>query len=100
MVMFVVQRSDTMNILQKIFYGNLTPYEYEQSAETRKLSDAVLDDEDTLLKNFPDSEQTLKDSLQDILERRISLMALAERDAYLEGFKLGVKLATEIYIDK
>ena len=98
--MFVVQRSDTMNILNKLFYGNLTPYEYEQSADTRKLSEAVLDDEDTLLKNFPDSEQTLKDSLRDILEHRISLMALAERDAYLEGFKIGMKLATEIYTDK
>ena len=100
MVMFVVQRSDTMNILKKLFYGNLTPYEYEQSAETLKLSDTVLDDEDTLFKNLSDSEQTLKDSLQDVLERRISLMALAERDAYIEGFKLGVKLATEIYTDK
>ena len=98
--MFVVQRSDTMNILKKLFYGNLTPYEYEQSAETQELSVAILDDEDTLLKNLSDSEQTLKDKLQDVLERRISLMALAERDAYLEGFKLGVKMATEIYTDK
>lgn len=89
-----------MNILKKLFYGNLTPYEYEQSAETQELSDTVLDDEDRLLKNLPDSEQTLKDKLQDVLERRISLMALAERDAYIEGFKLGVKLATEIYTDK
>ena len=89
-----------MNILQKIFYGNLTPYEYEQSDGTQKLSDAVLNDEDSLLKNLSDNEQTLKESLQDILERRISLMALAERDAYLEGFKLGVKMATEIYTDK
>lgn len=99
-IMFVVQRSDTMNILQKIFYGSLTPYEYEQSTETRKLSDTVLDEEDALLKSLSDNEQTLKDSLQDVLERRISLMALAERDAYLEGFKLGVKLTTEIYTDK
>ena len=89
-----------MNILNKLFYGNLTPYEYEQSAETQELSVAILDDEDTLLKTLSDSEQTLKDKLQDVLERRISLMALAERDAYLEGFKLGVKLTTEIYTDK
>ena len=41
--MFVVQRSDTMNILQKIFYGNLN----------------------TLLKSLSDNEQTLRDSLQD-----------------------------------
>lgn len=89
-----------MSILYKIFYGNLTPYEYEQSTETQKLSDTVLGEEDTLLKSLPNSEQTMKDKMQDILERRISLMALAERDAYLEGFKLGVKMATEIYTDK
>ena len=89
-----------MNILQKIFYGNLTPYEYEQSTETQELGVAILDDEDSLLKNLPNSEQTMKDKLQDILERRISLMALAERDAYIEGFKLGVKMTTEIYTDK
>ena len=46
-----------MSILHKIFYGNLTPYEYEQSAETQKLSDTVLDEEDTLLKSLPDSKQ-------------------------------------------
>lgn len=89
-----------MNILNKLFYGNLVLYEYEQSTETQELSVSILDEEDTLLKNLSDSEQTLKDSLQDILERRISLMALAERDAYLEGLKLGMKLATEIYTDK
>ena len=89
-----------MNILKKLFYGNLTPYEYEQSAETQELSVAILDDEDTLLKSLSDNEQTLKDKFQDVLERRISLMALAERDAYIEGFKLGVKLATEIYTYK
>ena len=89
-----------MNILKKLFYGNLVLYEYEQSTETQELSVSILDEEDALLKSLSDSEQTLKDSLQDILEHRISLMALAERDAYIEGFKLGVKLATEIYIDK
>ena len=88
-----------MNILNMLFYGNLTPYEYKQSDETRKLSDVVLDDEDTLLKCLSDKEQTLKDSLQDLLERHTSLMALAERDAYIEGFKLGVKMAIEIYED-
>ena len=88
-----------MNILKKLFYGNLVLYEYEQSTETQELSVSILDEEDTLLKNLSDNEQTLKDKLQDVLERRISLMALAERDAYIEGFKLGVKLATEIYAD-
>ena len=42
-IILMVQMSDTMNILQKIFYGNLN----------------------TLLKSLSDNEQTLRDSLQD-----------------------------------
>lgn len=30
---------------------------------------------------------------------QLSLIALSERDAYIEGFKLGVKMTTEIYAD-
>jgi hypothetical protein len=30
---------------------------------------------------------------------QLSLIALSEKDAYIEGFKLGVKMTTEIYAD-
>ena len=29
----------------------------------------------------------------------MSLIALSEKDAFIEGFKLGVKMTTEIYAD-
>ena len=30
---------------------------------------------------------------------QLSLIALSEKDAYIEGFKLGVRMAPEIYAD-
>ena len=30
---------------------------------------------------------------------QLSLIALSEKDAYIEGFKLGVRMTTEIYAD-
>ena len=40
-----------------------------------------------------------KEKLEQIENCQLSLIALSERDAYLEGFKLAVKMTTEIYAD-
>jgi hypothetical protein len=40
-----------------------------------------------------------KDMLEQIENCQLSLIALSEKDAFIEGFKLGVKMTTEIYVD-
>ena len=40
-----------------------------------------------------------KEKLVKIENCQLSLIALSEKDAYIEGFKLGVKMTTEIYAD-
>ncbi len=40
-----------------------------------------------------------KEIFEQIDQCQLSLIALSERDAYVEGFKLGVKMTTEIYAD-
>lgn len=40
-----------------------------------------------------------KEKLVKIETCQLSLIALSEKDAYIEGFKLGNRLATEIYTD-
>ncbi len=40
-----------------------------------------------------------KEIFEQIDQCKLSLIALSERDAYVEGFKLGVKMTTEIYAD-
>ena len=40
-----------------------------------------------------------KEKLEQIENCQLSLIALSEKDALIEGFKLGVKMTTEIYVD-
>ena len=40
-----------------------------------------------------------KEKLEQIENCQLSLIALSEKDASIEGFKLGVRMATEIYAD-
>ena len=86
-----------MTTLENFYFGNVNPSEYQQSKDTRKkLSEttALIDK----LKSLFTTEQQ-KEKLEQIDSCQLSLIALSERDAFIEGFKLGVKMTTEIYAD-
>ena len=85
-----------MSILNEFFYGNLTPYEYRQSKETKTMNAKVLNDEEALIGNLPESEQAKRDLLEELFRDRTTLTALSERDAYIEGFKVGARFMLEI----
>ena len=85
-----------MSILNEFFYGNLTPYEYDQSKETMMLNAEVLKEESDLLDRLFESGAEMKAALDELIERRMSLTALSERDAYIEGFKAGARFIIEI----
>ncbi|MBQ3417315.1 MAG: hypothetical protein IJH32_05740 [Ruminococcus sp.] len=87
-----------MTTLENFYFGNITPSEYKQSKDTKeKLSEttALIDE----LKSLLTTEQQ-KEIIEQIDSCQLSLLALSECDAYIEGFKLGVKMTTEIYADK
>lgn len=86
-----------MTALEDFYFGNVNPSEYKQSKDTRKkLSELteLLDE----LKSLLTTDQQIE-MIEQIDRCQLSLIALSERDAYLEGFKLGVKMTTEIYAD-
>ena len=86
-----------MTTLENFYFGNINPSEYKQRKDTKKkLSEmtGLLDE----LKELLTTEQQ-KEKPEQINNCQLSLIALSERDAYLEGFKLGVKITTEIYAD-
>lgn len=87
-----------MSILNDFFFGNLTPYEYDQSKETMMLNAEVLKEESDLLDRLSKSNSEMKAVIDKIIERRMSLTALSERDAYIEGFKAGARLLLEILL--
>lgn len=87
-----------MTTLENFYFGNINPSDYRQSAEVRKKLSAMTALMEELSSLLEKDHQ--KEKIAILAERQTELIALAERDAFIEGFKLGVKLATEIYKDK
>ena len=86
-----------MTTLEDFYFGNVNPSEYNQSKGTKKkLAEMtkLLDE----LRSMLTTEQQ-KEQLEQMENCQLSLIALSEKDAYIEGFKLGVKMTTEIYAD-
>ena len=82
-----------MITLENFYFGNINPSEYKQSKDTKKkLSEMtkLLDD----LRSIITTEQQ-KEKLEQIENCQLSIIALSEKDAYIES----VKKATEIYLD-
>ena len=45
------------------------------------------------------ARQIIDAKLEQIENCQLSVIALSEKDAFIEGFKLGVRMTTEIYAD-
>ena len=86
-----------MTALENFYFGNINPSEYKQSDEVRKKLSAMTNLLDELKELLTTVQQ--EEKIEQIDACQLSLIALSERDAYLEGFKLGVKMTTEIYTD-
>ena len=84
-----------MTVLEDFYFGNIQPCEYKQSAEVRrKLSDMTITAEK--LKNAVSDDQQ-RAEIENAFDKQTELIALCERDAYLSGFRLGIKMMCEIY---
>ena len=88
---------DTMTALEDFYFGNVNPSEYRQKKDTKKKLSEMTDLIDELKSLLTDEQQ--KEKIEQIDSCQLSLIALSERDAYIEGFKLGVKMTTEIFAD-
>ena len=86
-----------MTTLENFYFGNVNPSEYEQSNEVRKKLSAMTDLIEELSTLFENDRQ--KEKIDQLADKQTELIALSERDAYIEGFKLGVRMTTEIYED-
>ena len=86
-----------MTTLEDFYFGNVNPSEYQQKKDTKKKLSEMTDLLDELKSLLTDEQQ--KEKMEQIDSCQLSLIALSERDAYIEGFKLGVRMATEIYVD-
>lgn len=86
-----------MTALEDFYFGNINPSEYRQKKDTKKKLSEMTDSIDEL-KHLLTTEQQ-KEKMEQIDSCQLSLIALSERDAFIEGFKLGARMTTEIYAD-
>ena len=86
-----------MTTLENFYFGNINPSDYRQSRDTKKKLSKMTRLLEELRSTLTNEQQ--KEKLEQIENCQLSLLALSEKDAYIEGFKLGVKMATEIYAD-
>ena len=86
-----------MTTLEDFYFGNINPSEYKQSRDTKKKLSKMTKLLDELRSILTTEQQ--KEKLEQIENCQLSLIALSEKDAYIEGFKLGVRITTEIYTD-
>ena len=96
-IVLYLKGHDAMTTLENFYFGNVNPSEYKQSKNTKKkLSEMtqLLDE----IRSMLTTEQQ-KEKLEQIENCQLTLIALSEKDAYIEGFNLGVRMATEIYTD-
>ena len=86
-----------MTALENFYFGNVNPSEYRQSKDAKKKLSEMTRLLEELRSTLTNQQQ--KEKIEQIENCQLSLIALSEKDAFIEGFKLGVRMTTEIYAD-
>ena len=88
-----------MNTIQDLYYGRISPYEMNISTapEYQKLK-ALADKNEVLLREALSDEQ--KELLVKLIESVTDISSISERDMFIAGFRLGVKLMIDVMKDE
>ena len=84
-----------MKIIEDLYYGRISPYEMSISTtpEYQKLK-ALADRNEDSLREFLSDEQ--KELLDKLIESVTDISSISERDMFIAGFRLGVKLMMDV----
>ena len=88
-----------MNTIQDLYYGRISPYEMSISTapEYQKLK-ALADRNEDLLRESLSDEQ--KELLEKLTESITDISSISERDMFIAGFRLGMKLMIDVTKDE
>ena len=88
-----------MKIIEDLYYGRISPYEMNISAspEYQKLK-ALADRNEDSLRESLSYEQ--KEMLEKLTECITDISSISERDMFIAGFRLGVKLMMDVMKDE
>lgn len=85
-----------MNLLAELFYGNIRPCDEKPSAEVRRKQKAMCDAIEKLKASMPDEQ--LKEKVDETFNLQTELISLSDRDAFIDGFRLGVLIAINVLV--
>ena len=88
-----------MNTIQDLYYGRISPYEMSISTtpEYQKLKALANKNEDLLRETLSDEQKKLLDKL---IECITDISSISERDMFIAGFRLGMKLMIDVMKDE
>ena len=88
-----------MKIIEDLYYGRISPYEMSISAapEYQKLK-TLADRNEVLLRDSRSHEQ--KELLDKLIETVTDISSISERDMFINGFRLGMKLMMDVMKDE
>ncbi len=88
-----------MKIIEDLYYGRIAPYEMNISATTeyQKLKALADRNEDLLRESLSDEQKELLDKL---IETVTDISSISERDMFIAGFRLGMKLMIDVMKDE
>lgn len=87
-----------MTVLEDLYYGNITPFnEYYQNPET----DIAINKNNKIIDNLSAMLNTKEqqEAINTVINSQSKVLALTEKDAFLAGFKLGIKVMSEVFTD-
>ena len=84
-------------ILQELYHGMIHPEEAYRpvSAEHRQAQKQVEQKKDALLKRIEDS--CFREEIEDLLMQITALEAMEMEEAYIQGMRMGARLALELF---
>ncbi len=88
-----------MNTIQDLYYGRISPYEMSISTalEYQKLKTLADRNEDLLKETLSDEQKEL---LVKLIESVTDISSISERDMFIAGFRLGMKLMIDVMKDE
>ena len=88
-----------MNTIQDLYYGRISPYEMSISTapEYQKLKALANRNEDLLRESLSDEQKEL---LVKLIESVTDISSISERDMFIAGFRLGMKLMIDVMKDE
>ena len=90
---------NNMNTIQDLYYGRISPYEMSISTapEYQKLIALADKNEDLLRETLSDEQKALLDKLTEYIT---DISSISERDMFIAGFRLGMKLMIDVMKDE